>query len=162
MLADAMKRPSGLHGRARRIARLVGDPAARDRTRDGVLGVDRDGGGGPASRSSSRRTTCVRHSIFLGIGLAAGIAVFQMPMHRWQQIAPWLFAIAALLLVIVLVPGLGTKVNGSRRRWRFGLGLNFQPSELAKLASCSTPPTTRCARRRSWAASARASCRWPP
>ncbi len=37
------------------------------------------------------------------------------------------------MLVLVLVPGIGVKVNGARR-WLRVLGFSFQPAELAKLA----------------------------
>ncbi|MBI4413640.1 MAG: FtsW/RodA/SpoVE family cell cycle protein, partial [candidate division NC10 bacterium] len=37
------------------------------------------------------------------------------------------------MLVLVLVPGFGVKVNGARR-WLRVLGFSFQPAELAKLA----------------------------
>jgi cell division protein FtsW len=132
MLADAMKRPAGFM--AELDESLVWSAILLL-----AIGLVMVYSASIATAEAGRLTKfqptyyLVRHSIFLGIGLAAGFAVFQMPMHRWQQIAPWLFAIAALLLVIVLVPGLGTKVNGSRRWLRF-MGLNFQPSELAKLA----------------------------
>jgi len=41
--------------------------------------------------------------------------------------------VSIALLVVVLIPGIGTEVNGSRRWLRF-LGYSFQPSELARLA----------------------------
>src|SRR5213075_424716 len=48
-------------------------------------------------------------------------------------LAPWVFACAAVLLVLVLVPGIGRSVNGSRR-WLSLFIINLQPSELMKLA----------------------------
>ena len=75
----------------------------------------------------------VRHAVFLGIGLAAAAATFQVPMRWWQQSAPFLFMFAAFLLLLVLIPGVGRVVNGSQRWLRF-FGLGFQPSEFAKLA----------------------------
>ena len=75
----------------------------------------------------------VRHAVFLGIGLVAAAATFQVPMRWWQQSAPFLFMFAAFLLLIVLIPGVGRVVNGSQRWLRF-FGLGFQPSEFAKLA----------------------------
>lgn len=45
----------------------------------------------------------------------------------------WILGAAALGLVLVLVPGIGAKVNGARR-WIRVAGFNGQPSELAKLA----------------------------
>jgi cell division protein FtsW len=38
-----------------------------------------------------------------------------------------------LLLFLVLIPGVGTRVNGAQRWFRYG-GLSLQPSELAKIA----------------------------
>jgi cell division protein FtsW len=75
----------------------------------------------------------VRHGLFIAAGLLAGLVAFQIPMKAWQQLAPWVFAGAALLLVLVLVPGIGRSVNGSRR-WLSLVIVNLQPSELMKLA----------------------------
>jgi len=76
----------------------------------------------------------VRHAAFLVVGLAAAYAAFQVPIRWWQQGAPYLFIIAAALLLLVLIPGIGRVVNGSQRWLRFA-GLGFQPSEFAKLAA---------------------------
>ncbi len=50
----------------------------------------------------------------------------------FKRHARLVFACAVMLLVLVLVPGVGTKVNGARRWFRLG-GMSFQPSETAKL-----------------------------
>jgi cell division protein FtsW len=55
-------------------------------------------------------------------------------MKAWQWLAPWLFGVGALLLVLVLVPGIGQSVNGSRR-WLSLVVINLQPSEFMKLAA---------------------------
>jgi len=75
----------------------------------------------------------LRHGLFLVVGLAAAAIAFQVPMSAWQRLAPWLFALGALLLVLVLVPGIGKSVNGSRR-WLSLFVINLQPSEFMKLA----------------------------
>ncbi|MBI2327205.1 putative lipid II flippase FtsW [Candidatus Curtissbacteria bacterium] len=49
------------------------------------------------------------------------------------RVAPFLLAISILLLLIVLIPGVGTKIYGARR-WISAAGFTFQPSEVAKLA----------------------------
>ncbi|MFP5409441.1 MAG: putative lipid II flippase FtsW [Gammaproteobacteria bacterium] len=74
----------------------------------------------------------IRQGIFIGIGVTAGLVAFQVPMRVWQQAAPYLFLAGLLLLVVVLIPGIGREVNGSRRWIPLGFA-NLQPSELMKL-----------------------------
>ena len=54
-------------------------------------------------------------------------------MKVWQRGAIWLFIGGALLLVLVLIPGVGKSVNGSKR-WLSLVIVNVQPSEFMKLA----------------------------
>jgi cell division protein FtsW len=74
-----------------------------------------------------------RHAMFVAAGLVAATVAFQVPMRAWQKLAPWLFIAGAVLLVLVLVPGIGRSVNGSRR-WLSLAVINVQPSEFMKLA----------------------------
>ena len=76
----------------------------------------------------------MRHGVYIAAGLVAGIAVFQVPAQTWQTYAPHLFLLGAALLVLVLIPGIGREVNGSRR-WISLFIVNFQPSELMKLCA---------------------------
>lgn len=87
-----------------------------------------------ATRHTGHQSTyfLVRHAIFVLISLAGAAAVFQVPMHMWQRYAPYLFLVGMLLLVLVLVPGIGREVNGSRRWLSLGV-VNLQPSELMKI-----------------------------
>ena len=71
----------------------------------------------------------IRQGVFITLGVGAGIAAFQVPMRVWQQAAPYLFLAGLLLLVVVLIPGIGREVNGSRRWIPLGFA-NLQPSEL--------------------------------
>jgi len=74
----------------------------------------------------------MRHGIFLVVGLLAAAIAVQVPVKAWQRLAPWLFIAGAALLVLVLVPGIGKSVNGSRR-WLSLFVVNVQPSEFMKL-----------------------------
>lgn len=74
----------------------------------------------------------MRHAIFVGIGLIAGVVAFQMPVRGWQKLSPWLFLSGVALLMLVLIPGIGKVVYGSRR-WLSLVVFNLQPSELMKL-----------------------------
>jgi len=73
-----------------------------------------------------------RQALFVAVGIAAGAAVFQVPLRWWQRAAPWLFLIGAALLVVVLIPGIGREVNGSQR-WIALPFVTVQPSEFMKL-----------------------------
>jgi cell division protein FtsW len=74
----------------------------------------------------------MRHGIFLAVGLLAAAVASQVPVKTWQRLAPWLFIAGGVLLVLVLIPGIGKSVNGSRR-WLSFFVVNVQPSEFMKL-----------------------------
>src|SRR5262245_18165410 len=74
----------------------------------------------------------IRHGIFLAISIVCGVIAFQIPLRFWQQMAPWLFLIGMLMLVIVIMPGIGRSVNGAQRWLPLG-AVNLQPSEMMKL-----------------------------
>jgi len=76
-----------------------------------------------------------RQALFIVIGLVCALATAQVPIAIWEKWAPWIFALAMVLLALVLIPHIGKGVNGARRWIPLGL-LNFQPSELAKLGMC--------------------------
>ena len=73
----------------------------------------------------------LRQGSFIAIGVMVGVGAFQIPTKVWQQAAPYLFLAGLLLLVVVLIPGIGREVNGSRRWIPLGFA-NLQPSELMK------------------------------
>ena len=66
--------------------------------------------------------------IMVGIGVVVMIAAMNFDYKRLGQISPILFFASIGLLVLVLVPGLGTASKGATR-WLF----NFQPSEVVKI-----------------------------
>ena len=75
----------------------------------------------------------ISQSVWLGLGAVACV-FFALFDHRWLKkvTVPVLLASMALL-VLVLLPWFGVNVNGAQRWLRFG-PVQFQPSELAKLA----------------------------
>ncbi|MDE2368060.1 MAG: putative lipid II flippase FtsW [Burkholderiales bacterium] len=74
-----------------------------------------------------------RHLLALVVAFVAALAVVQVPIAFWEKQAPTIFVVSLMLLVIVLVPFIGKVVNYSRRWIPLGI-MNFQPSELTKLA----------------------------
>ncbi|MCE2871922.1 MAG: FtsW/RodA/SpoVE family cell cycle protein, partial [Oxalobacteraceae bacterium] len=74
----------------------------------------------------------MRQSMFVVIGLAAGLFAFRVKIEQWQSAAPLLFALSLALMILVLIPGIGKGVNGARRWIGFG-GFSLQPSEILKL-----------------------------
>ncbi|HEY9268454.1 MAG TPA: putative lipid II flippase FtsW [Methylotenera sp.] len=74
----------------------------------------------------------VRQAIFIVISLCAAFVAFNIPLAWWQKMAPYLFLLGLALLVLVLIPGVGRVVGGSRR-WLSLFVINLQPSEFMKL-----------------------------
>jgi cell division protein FtsW len=72
-----------------------------------------------------------RHGIYLLGGCLALAVGALLDYHRIARYWKWYLAFALLLLVAVLMPGVGARVNGARR-WLHLASLTLQPSELAK------------------------------
>ena len=71
--------------------------------------------------------------LWAALGLLAMGWAMKWDLKRLQRWTPILFLAGLLLLLLVLVPAVGVKVNGARR-WLRLAGLSFQPAEFAKLA----------------------------
>lgn len=75
----------------------------------------------------------VRYLFHLTLGLVAAAVTFQVPVRVWQRTG-WLWLLAGfLLLIVVLIPGVGREINGSRRWLALG-PLTLQCSEFVKVA----------------------------
>lgn len=74
-----------------------------------------------------------RQVVWLAVSGVACALTARLPYPRLRAAAPWLLGGAVLLLLLVLVPGIGLRIGGARRWLSLGV-MNFQPSELAKLA----------------------------
>lgn len=73
--------------------------------------------------------------IGVGLGLAAMTVTSRIPYAFWKKTWVVMTGLAASvgLLILVVIPGIGVYLNGSRR-WLNIAGMSFQPSELAKFA----------------------------
>ncbi len=74
-----------------------------------------------------------RQAAYFLIGLVAMYIGARVDYRRYGKLAYPLLGAAFVLLVLVLVPGIGSRVAGARRWFRIG-GVSFQPAEFAKLA----------------------------
>jgi len=73
-----------------------------------------------------------RQIVGMVLGMLAAAVMVTIPTDLWERLAMPLLLIGFALLVVVLIPGLGHEVNGSRRWLRLGF-MNFQASEMARV-----------------------------
>ena len=67
------------------------------------------------------------------LGLVAMFFTMQLNYRGWRKWSKPFFIFSLILLALVLVPGVGTVINGARRWISIG-PIQFQPSEVCKLA----------------------------
>lgn len=85
----------------------------------------------------------VKQLIGIGLGAVAMTVTSRIPYRFWRDtwVVVGALGISAVLLILVIIPGIGVYLNGSRR-WLSIAGMSFQPSELAKLAVVMYMATT--------------------
>ncbi len=77
----------------------------------------------------------VKQLIGLAIGLVAMLAIAFTDYRKLLNLAPAFYIFGLILLVIVLIPGIGLKINGQRCWLKVpGIG-QFQPSEFVKVTT---------------------------
>jgi cell division protein FtsW len=70
----------------------------------------------------------------LGLGIGAFLVVSRVRYTLWRKYANVLYGVVFALLVLVLIPGIGLRINGSSRWLDVGF-MSLQPSEFAKIAA---------------------------
>jgi len=83
------------------------------------------------SASSSSMLAIQKQGSFFAVAFCAMFIIAQVPVDFMRRMAPWLYGIGVILLVLVLVIGIGAK---GAQRWLGMGGIRFQPSEIMKLA----------------------------
>ena len=73
-----------------------------------------------------------RHGAYLGVALAAFLAMLAIPLAVWRRCRHLAWIAALVLCAAVLVPGVGQTVNGATRWIDLGI-VTLQPSEAARL-----------------------------
>ncbi len=86
-----------------------------------------------ASMSEKGAHLLIKQSQWLALGLVAGVTMALIDYRLLRKYSWVLLLIAIVLLAMVLIPGIGHKIGGARRWFKFA-GVSFQPSEFAKLA----------------------------
>lgn len=71
-------------------------------------------------------------ALFLLLGYILIVMMLRVPYTKYLSKANLIFGVCFLLLILVLIPGIGTVRNGSRSWFGIG-GFGVQPSEFAKL-----------------------------
>ncbi len=70
-------------------------------------------------------------------GCLGSVGMFITANYEYKKLKNWAFpalALSVVLLLLVLVPGIGRKINDARR-WIYLGPINFQPSEVAKITT---------------------------
>jgi cell division protein FtsW len=84
------------------------------------------------SQGASQYHYLIRHVLFIALGLMLASTFRMIPIAFLERVSRPMMLLAAFLLLLVFMPGLGHTVNGSTRWIRLGL-VNFQVVEAVKL-----------------------------
>lgn len=74
-----------------------------------------------------------KQALFGAFGIISMLVIMRIPCFYFRKFAYPLWLASLVLLLLVLIPGIGTKAGGAVRWLRLG-PFSFQPGELAKLA----------------------------
>ena len=116
--------PMQFYGLAAIIAILVGLGLVMVLSASSVLALHTDG---------SAWTYFVKQAVWTVLGIGALLLTAKVPYHFWRRLIPVALVGAFALMVLVLVPGIGVTVNGSRAWIHLGY-FAVQPAEVLKFA----------------------------
>lgn len=72
-----------------------------------------------------------KQAIFAVVGVIAMLFISKIDYRFWKKFYKIAYWVSIILLLMVLIPGIGSSAGGARR-W-INLGVRFQPSEIAKI-----------------------------
>jgi cell division protein FtsW len=76
-----------------------------------------------------------QQAVWAVIGFIGMLLVSKINYKIWEKLATPIFIISLILLIVVLFPGVGSRVLGARR-WIFIGPISIQPSEITKFSLC--------------------------
>jgi len=83
------------------------------------------------SLAKSTHQALIKQIFYALGGLALALIISKVGYQKMIDWSPYLLGFFCILLVLVLIPGIGREVNGSKR-WISLAGFSFQPSEFVK------------------------------
>ncbi len=75
----------------------------------------------------------IRQFAYVAVGVALMIGLSHIDYRKYKRFAPLFMIVCIAMLALVFMPGIGVSHNGSRR-WINLIVMEFQPSEITKLA----------------------------
>lgn len=81
--------------------------------------------------NKSTHQAFIRQIYYAIAGIALAFGIYRFGYRNLLAMSPLLLLFFTFLLILVLIPGVGREVNGSKR-WLNIVGISFQPSEFVK------------------------------
>lgn len=86
------------------------------------------------SDARPERSLYLRQMVWGCAGIAGYLFFALLDYKHWRKFSWWFYIFSLGLLVLVLLPGVGSQMGRESNRWLVLFGLTIQPSELAKLS----------------------------
>ena len=75
----------------------------------------------------------MRQLTWAAVGIVAMLIFSRLDYRKIARLSPIMMLVSIILLILVIIPGIGSNINDSWRWFDFGFA-SFQPSEMAKLS----------------------------